>query len=186
MALTFHGQGGDGVCRRVLAACAASGARISVFAVGTWVAGDPSLVRAFADAGHEIGNHTWSHRPMRELSASTARTEVARGRAALLGAGLVPSWCFRPSGTPTSTVTIRAAARASGYHRCVSYDVDPADYLDPGAQAVRTRTREVVQAGSIVSLHLGHPGTAEALPGILADLTRSRLTPVTLSTLLRD
>lgn len=123
---------------------------------------------------------------MRRLDAATAATEVARGRQALVRAGLAPSWCFRPSGTPSSTATIRRAALASGYHRCVSYDVDPADYLDPGAPAVRSRTRGAVRGGSILSLHLGHAGTAEALPGILADLSRAGLAPVTLSALLRD
>ncbi|MDQ6873781.1 MAG: polysaccharide deacetylase family protein, partial [Actinomycetota bacterium] len=38
--------------------------------------------------------------------------------------------------------------------------------------------------GSIVSLHLGHPGTITALPGVLADLHTKALRPVTLTALL--
>jgi len=186
VALTFHGQGTRAITDEVLAACAAAGAHVTVFAVGTWVHGDPEQVRKVAAAGHEVGNHTWSHTQMKQVSAATARTEVARGRTAISAAGLQPGWWFRPSGTQNSTATIRAAALAAGYHRCVSYDVDPEDYLDPGASLVRTRTRKATRAGSIVSLHLGHPGTAAALPGILSDLSGAGLAPVTLSTLLRD
>jgi len=62
-------------------------------------------------------------------------------------------------------------------------NVDSLDYLDPGAVAIRTRTLAQVGPGSIVSLHLGHPGTVEALPGILAGLAARNLTPVTVTQL---
>jgi len=181
-----HGQGPASLTEQVLAHCRAAGASITVFAVGAWLADDPSLGRAIVRAGHDLGNHTWSHQQMPSLDATTAEREVARGAAALTRAVGSPGWWFRPSGTPRSTPTIRAAALASGYRRCVSYDVDPEDYRDPGAALVRSRTRRQVRPGSIVSLHLGHPGTVEALPGILSDLSSSGLRPVSLTTLLRD
>ena len=186
VALTFHGQGPAALTDAVLRACRAAGSPVTVFAVGTWVHGDPSQALALHREGHELGNHTWSHQQMRQLSAAEARAEIRRGREELATAVGTAGWWFRPSGTPRSTATIRAAAWAAGYARCVSYDVDPQDYLDPGARAVRTRIRRAVRGGSIVSLHLGHPGTAEALPAILSDLTRIGLQPVTVSHLLRD
>ncbi|MFC8501851.1 polysaccharide deacetylase family protein [Pedococcus sp. NPDC057267] len=186
VALTFHGQGPASLTRQVLAECASAGAHITVFAVGTWVQAAPELARAVLAGGHELGNHTWSHQQMKTLDAATAASEVARGVKALEQAVGTAGWWFRPSGTLHSTARIRDAARAAGYARCVSYDVDPQDFLDPGAAAVRQRTRAQVRAGSIVSLHLGHAGTVEALPGILTDLSRMGLRPVGLSTLLRD
>jgi peptidoglycan/xylan/chitin deacetylase (PgdA/CDA1 family) len=186
VALTFHGQGSAALTDAVRAACREASAAVTVFAVGTWVDGDPALAVAIRGDGHELGNHTWSHQQMPGLGASAARTEVRRGRDALTRAVGSAGWWFRPSGTQHSTATIRSAARAAGYARCVSYDVDPHDYLDPGARLVRSRVRRAVRGGSIVSLHLGHAGTAEALPGILSDLTAAGLQPVTLSRLLRD
>ena len=186
VALTFHGQGPASLTKQVLEACKAADAHVTVFAVGTWVTAAPELARAVLAAGHEVGNHTWSHQQMKTLDAATADAEVAKGVSALEKALGSAGWWFRPSGTLHSTARIRAAARRAGYARCVSYDVDPQDFLDPGAAAVRQRTRAQVRAGSIVSLHLGHPGTAEALPGILTDLSRMGLRPVGLSTLLRD
>jgi len=186
VALTFHGQGPADLTRGVLDECGRVGAVVTVFAVGTWLAGDPALGRAVVRAGHELGNHTWSHQQMRQLDAAAADREVARGAEALREAVGTPGWWFRPSGTQRSTARIRSAAVRSGYNRCVSYDVDPEDYLDPGAKLVRTRTRQAVRGGSVVSLHLGHAGTVEALPGVLADLSSMGLRPVSLSTLLRD
>jgi peptidoglycan/xylan/chitin deacetylase (PgdA/CDA1 family) len=89
------------------------------------VQGDPSQALALQRDGHELGNHTWSHQPMRRLSASAARTEVRKGRDELTQALGGAGWWFRPSGTPHSTATIRSAARAAGYPRWVSYDVGP-------------------------------------------------------------
>ena len=185
-ALTFHGQGPAALTHAVLDECRKANAVVTVFAVGTWLAGDPALGRAVVGAGHELGNHTWSHQPMRRLDAAAADEEVKRGARALRTAVGSPGWWFRPSGTQRSTARIRSAAVGAGYNRCVSYDVDPQDFLDPGAKLVRSRTRRAVRGGSIVSLHLGHPGTVEALPGILADLSAQGLRAVSLSTLLRD
>ncbi|WP_256792174.1 polysaccharide deacetylase family protein [Terrabacter sp. Ter38] len=184
VALTFHGAGPASLTATVLDIARAHGARVTVFAVGQWLHANPALGRAVLAGGHDLGNHTWSHRPMRRLTAAEADAEVSRGAAEVAlvrgSAGLL----FRPSGTPTSTAVIRAAARASGYARCISYDVDPQDYLDPGTTAVRERTLADVRAGSIVSLHLGHAGTVAALPGILAGLTARGLRAVTVSELL--
>ncbi len=186
VALTFHGAGDRSLTEQVLRDCAQHHARITVFAVGQWLAGASSLGPQILAAGHELGNHTWSHQQMPSLSAKAAHDEIKRGADALRKATGTTGWWFRPSGTPHSTATIRAAASRSGYQRCVSYDVDPQDYLDPGTAQVVSRTLAQVRSGSIVSLHLGHAGTVRALPQILSGLAARGLVPVTLSRLLRD
>lgn len=183
VALTFHGAGDPALTRAALAVLAAADARVTVMAVGTWLQQTPALARAVLDAGHELGNHTWSHQPMRRLGPVACRDEVARGSAQLVAlTGSKGRW-FRPSGTPTSTATIRAAALASGYSRCLSYDVDPLDYTDPGSASVTRALLADVRPGSIVSLHLGHAGTVAALPAVLAGLRERGLRAVTVSDL---
>jgi peptidoglycan/xylan/chitin deacetylase (PgdA/CDA1 family) len=186
VALTFHGAGDRSLTEQVLQDCADHEARITVFAVGKWLAGTPALGPRILAAGHELGNHTWSHQQMPALSPGAALVEIRRGADALRASTGSVGWWFRPSGTPHSTAAIRAAASSSGYQRCVSYDVDPEDYLDPGSAKVVSRTLEKVRPGSIISLHLGHAGTVTALPRILAGLSVRGLRPVTLSRLLRD
>ncbi|MGN6299768.1 MAG: polysaccharide deacetylase family protein [Angustibacter sp.] len=181
VALTFHGAGDPALTRQVLAEARTAGARLTVLAVGSWLDANPSLAKAILDAGHELGNHTWAHLPMRRLSAAKARSEVARGADVLHRlTGSRGRW-FRPSGTPSSTPTIRAAALAAGYQRCLAYDVDPRDYEDPSSDVVVSRLEHDVRAGSIVSLHLGHSGTVAALPRVFELLHRKELRPVTVS-----
>ena len=184
VALTFHGAGDPGLTREVLAICREHGAAITVFAVGTWLTAHPDLGRALVAAGHDLGNHTWSHQPMLRLGRAAAAAEIrdgARAVAAIKGSNPL---LFRPSGTQHSTPLLRATAQAAGYERCISYDVDPMDYLDPGATAVARRTLGAVRAGSIVSLHLGHRGTVEALPTVLAGLADRGLTARSITGLL--
>lgn len=184
VALTFHGAGDLSLTRSVLAILAERQATVTVFAVGQWLAATPQVGRDILAAGHDLGNHTWSHQVMPRLSASAAAAEVSRGAAAVAASVGSAGLLFRPSGTSTSTPLIRAAAAAAGYHRCISDEVDPQDYADPGRDVVISRTLAGAWDGSIVSLHLGHQGTVEALPAILSALAGRGLRPVRLSTLL--
>ena len=95
-----------------------------------------------------------------------------------------PGAAFRPSGGPSITEPMVEAATASGYGVVLGYDVDPADNRDPGAAAVVSRVLAAVRPGSIVSLHLGHVGTVEALPQILTGLHSRGLRAVTAPRLL--
>jgi hypothetical protein len=53
-----------------------------------------------------------------------------------------------------------------------------------GPDAVVSTVLGLTQPGSIISLHLGHPGTVAALPAIMRGLARRGLRPVTLTELL--
>ena len=184
VALTFHGAGDPALARAILTAAEAKGAHVSVLAVGSWLASNPSMAERLLSSHHELGNHTWSHLPMRTLGPAAALDEVARAAALLVTlTGNHGQW-FRPSGTPASNSTIRAAALAAGYPQCLSYGLDSLDYTDPGPEAITRNVLGAVSAGSIVSLHLGHPGTLAAMPMLLSGLASKRLSAVTVSTLL--
>jgi peptidoglycan/xylan/chitin deacetylase (PgdA/CDA1 family) len=184
VALTFHGDGPVEIVRGVLKDLARADAHVTVLAIGRWLAAAPDVARMIRDAGHELGNHTWSHRTMPRLPAGAVRDEVDRAAAELVRLTGTPGRWFRPSGTPRSTSAIRAAAVAAGYGACLGYDVDPLDYTDPGPAAITRALAASVRPGSIVSLHLGHPGTLAALPAMLGLLHDRGLAPVTASALL--
>lgn len=185
VALTFHGAGELTIARKILDVAKNHQAPITVMAIGAWLNANPSIGHEIIDAGNEIGNHTLNHKTMTMLSFKEAKYEISKGKAALVKAvGNAGKW-FRPSGTQKSNAIIRAAAGASGYTHCISYDVDSHDYQDPPVKTILSNTMKGIQNGSIVSLHLGHPHTVGALPLILQALQDRKLTPVTISELLR-
>ena len=168
----------------LLAEAERAGARLTVLAVGTWLGQYPQIAERILHGGHDLGNHTMHHLDIAAMDASGAYSEI-EGCAQRLRAltGSIGRW-FRPSQTRYATPLIERSARRAGYQTCVSYDVDSLDYTDPGPDAVVSTVLGEARPGSIISLHLGHPGTVTALPAILGGLARRRLRPVTLTEML--
>ncbi|MCW2722118.1 polysaccharide deacetylase family protein [Pseudonocardia sp.] len=178
VALTFHGAGDLDLATKVLTGFSDRGAAVTVLAIGTWLQQYPDAVKVVTDHGHELGNHTWSHPDLTTLSVSGVRAEIERCRDRLAALTGSPGDFFRPSAAQHATKEVLELAGAAGYRHVLSYDVDSRDFTDPGAAAIRRNLRAAV-AGDVVSMHLGHPGTLEALPGLLDDLAARGLKPVT-------
>jgi len=183
VALTFHGAGDIDMARQILQIANTRGARITVMMVGTWLSDNPGIAAEILAGGHQLGNHTWSHQDINSMSEGDMRAEVIRCRDLLIQFAGTPGAYFRPSQTPTANALMKQVAGAAGYAISLSYDVDSLDYTDPGAAAVRANM-DSAQAGSIVSMHLGHRDTIDALPGVLDDLNGRGLAAVTVGELL--
>jgi peptidoglycan/xylan/chitin deacetylase (PgdA/CDA1 family) len=184
VALTFHGAGDPVLAKELLGRAEAEGAKLTVLAVGTWLQQYPEMAKRILDGGHELGNHTYRHLTMPQLDAATDLSEIVKCALVLRSLAGSPGRWFRPSGTARATPAILAAAGRAGYAECLSYDVDPQDYTDPGTTQVVTRVLDAVRAGSIVSLHLGHRGTVDAIPAILLGLRSRGLPAVSMSSLM--
>ena len=184
VALTFHGAGDVALATKLLNELEAAGARATVLAVGQWLDQQPAMAKRILAGGHELGNHTYRHLTMPPLTETVDESEITRCADVLRRlTGTAGRW-FRPSGTVHATPAILEAAGRAGYATSLSYDVDPADYADPGAAAVTSRVLSAVRSGSIVSLHLGHLGTVQAMPAILDGLRSRGLAAVTMSELM--
>jgi len=184
VALTFHGQGPVPLADALLSEAERAGTQVTVLAVGTWLGQYPQMAHRILRGGHDLGNHTMHHLDIKAMDAADAYAEItgcARRLHALTGS--IGRW-FRPSQTQYSTPLIEREASKAGYQTCVSYDVDSLDYTDPGPDAIVSTVLGQTRPGSIVSMHLGHPGTVTALPAVVRGLARRGLRPVTLTELL--
>lgn len=184
VALTFHGQGDPAIVQKLLAIFKSTSTPISVFAIGTWLRGYPSVAKQILNEGYDLGNHTMNHYQMKTLSAAKVDSEIAQCAAELKKlTGNHGKW-FRPSGTQYSTARIRTAAAKYGYQQCISYDVDSHDYQDVGKKAVLADVAKDIKNGSIISMHFGHQDTIDAMSQLLENIHAKGFTPVTLTTLL--
>lgn len=188
VALTFHTDGDLELARRLLAVLQAHGAVATSFVIGDWLAANPAMATTLTDAGMELANHTWSHPTFASLPPDQMADEIGRCRDLLDDLTGSPGRLFRPSGTADGSAVpadaVLAAAGDAGYPTVLGWDVDPFDYQDPGAPVGAERVLATVTAGSIVSLHFGHPDTVTALEPILAGLDERGLRTVTASELL--
>jgi peptidoglycan/xylan/chitin deacetylase (PgdA/CDA1 family) len=184
VALTFHGSGDAGLTDALLDAAGRASAPVTIFAVGSWLEANPHLARTILSHGHELANHTFTHPALGSVGRARLRAEIVRCRDVLARqTGSGGRW-FRPSGVELPTGPMLEEAGAAGYATIVGYDVDPLDYLDPGAGAVARRVEARLRPGSIVSLHTGHEGTVEAFPAIVDTVRAKGLEPVTVRDLI--
>ena len=144
----------------------------------------PELARRAA-AGHEIGNHTWSHPNMSLFDAADARDELHRGAEAITQASGVRPRTWRPPYGYFSGATIMMAA-SLGYP-IVLWD-NRFDRHGASVESNVSRLTTDVGPGSIILGHDGGPLHCDvvvaALPTLIDALLDKGLTFVTTSALL--
>jgi peptidoglycan/xylan/chitin deacetylase (PgdA/CDA1 family) len=190
VALTFDDGPHPEQTPRVLELLARGGHTATFFCIGRNAERHPDLVSAAAAAGHEIGNHTYSHLPLPFVSRRRLLEEVRRADwilAAAAGTGLVH---FRPPmGWATPAILRRVAEE--GY-RTVLGTIYPADAQARDAETIVLATVARLAPGRIVILHDGGGGnrprtlTLEALPTILTQLEARGLRGVSVRGLLAE
>jgi peptidoglycan/xylan/chitin deacetylase (PgdA/CDA1 family) len=182
VALTFDDGPTQLGLDRILPVLERHGAHATFFLIGDVAAGDPQLVRAIVSAGHEVGNHSFTHQRMVARPMKFYREEIARTQSVLRDGGASPRTFRPPYGKKLFGLPL--AAKAAGL-RMVLWDVEDPTTTDPAAFA-----SEVVAAarpGSIILIHpMNQPNepARKALPAILAGLKAKGLAVVTVQELL--
>jgi peptidoglycan/xylan/chitin deacetylase (PgdA/CDA1 family) len=96
MALTFDDGPNDPHTMRLLDVLAKHNAKATFFLIGRYVRQRPEIARAVLAAGHEIGNHTYSHPNLVLVAARRLRQELDDCRKALEDALGARTTLFRP------------------------------------------------------------------------------------------
>ena len=76
MALTYDDGPNDPHTLRLLDVLAKHNARATFFLIGKYVRQRPDIARAIAAAGHEIGNHTFTHPDISSIGSAYMRIEL--------------------------------------------------------------------------------------------------------------
>ena len=161
-------------------------ARATFFVNGVSLDGAPDAARQLVAAGHEIGNHTYSHARLVLRSQSSIREEIERTDSLIRAAGYRGEILFRPPyGWKLAALPwfLSRTGRVS-----VTWDVEPDSYPEVRAspQLIAAHVREHVRPGSIVLLHpwWGYENVRTAIPLIIADLSDAGYRLVTVTELL--
>ena len=120
--------------------------------IGRQVAGNASVVKEIAAAGHQVTNHTWDHKDQTKLSLAAAGVEIARTNEALANVGITPTMYRAPYGSWSPTVF--EAAAAAGL-RPLDWSVDPRDWSMPGTGAIVANILRYTDTGKIILDHDG-------------------------------
>lgn len=123
----------------------------------------PGLLRAIADGGHLIANHSWSHPALPRLRPGAARKELARTSELIeQEVGAPPVWARAPYGYwNKETLAISAGLGMSP----LGWSVDTGDWAQPGVAEIVSTVMDNLQPGSII---LSHDGGADAAQTVAA------------------
>ncbi|MFE9422550.1 polysaccharide deacetylase family protein [Kitasatospora sp. NPDC006697] len=184
VALTFD-DGPDPVfTAQVLDILARYDARATFFCVGHHVAAMPDLVRRIAAEGHELGNHSWSHPFLPDLTRDQLHEQLDRTTEAITRLTGEPTTRFRP---PYGSLSPEVLASLADHPSTLTmWDTDSLDWTRPGPDRITANVLTTVRPGSVVLLHEGagdRTQTVQALPAIIEGLLTRDLTPVTVSAL---
>ncbi|WP_204366453.1 polysaccharide deacetylase family protein [Nocardiopsis baichengensis] len=161
------------------------GVPATFFCVGMTALAHPEELVRMREGGHALGNHTWSHPFLPELSGQELREQFGRTGASVAEAsGGPPPSLFRP---PYGARTPEVVGRLQRLRATtVLWDVAPDDWTMPGSETIARTVLDGVQPGSVVLLHDGggdRSETVAALPPIIEGLLERGYRFVTVDTL---
>jgi peptidoglycan/xylan/chitin deacetylase (PgdA/CDA1 family) len=189
IALTFDDGPDAKWTPRVLDILAEAGARATFFIVGERAARASKVVRAIADAGHEVASHGWSHTSLWRCGPRRTADEVRQTHDLITAlTGREPRW-FRPPWGMVNAALFPILHRHR--QRCVLWSIQPEGLrpIDGAAQVAHVLAR--AHPGAIVDLHdaEGTPRAPErlcrCLPPMIDGLQRQGHALVTVSDMLR-
>jgi peptidoglycan/xylan/chitin deacetylase (PgdA/CDA1 family) len=168
---------------RLLDMLRARNIKATFYVIGRNVSQHPNVVRRTVAEGHEIGNHSQTHRLLSKLSDSELRAEMNLCQDAIVRAAGVRPRTMRPPYGGLLQAQRELVLNEFGYPT-ILWSVDPLDWKRPGAGVVTSRILAATNAGSIVLAHDLHGQTVDAMPATLDGLLRRGYKFVTVSQLI--
>jgi peptidoglycan/xylan/chitin deacetylase (PgdA/CDA1 family) len=113
---------------RLLEVLTANDAKATFFLIGNKVDADPASAKRIADAGMEIGNHTWEHANMSTIPPEDIPAQLSKGTDAIAAAtGRAPQLLRTAGGLIDDAVL--AEAQRQGLAD-INWDVVPFDWIN--------------------------------------------------------
>lgn len=182
VALTFDVVWEPGETARILDELDRYNVRSTFFMTGTWVRKNPDLAREILIRGHEIGQHSYSHNHLVELSDEKLAQEFDLMEEALQEELNQLTFLFRP---PYGEIDQRVfdTATQRGYVS-ILWSIDPHDWLNPGVDKIVSRVVQKIHNGAIILFHTSSSQSADALPLVIQCLRMKEYELLTVTELL--
>ena len=182
VALTFD-DGPGPFDDRLLQILKDNDAKSTFFLIGNKVAANPAGAKLIADAGMEIGNHTWEHPNMATIPPDDIASQFSKASDAITAAtGRTPT-LYRPAGGLSSEAARQTAARFGLAE--ILWDVISFDWAnDSNTAATRYMLMTHIKPGSVVLFHDTYSSTVDLVYQFIPVLKANGYRMVTVSELL--
>lgn len=156
VALTFDDGPVSGNTQEVLRILRNHDIKATFFLVGKEMEAYPSWLQLIMQAGHQIGNHSYSHKRMVLKSPSFVVDEITKTDEIIRQAGYTGDILFR---TPYGKRLVITPYYLRQFHKPnVFFDIEPETYVQ-GSGALLSYTLQRARPGSIILLHPMYSGS---------------------------
>lgn len=188
VALTFDDGPVPGATEEVLTKLGKHGVRATFFLTGAELAAQPALGRRIAEAGHEIGNHSFHHDRMMLKSWSFIRNEVEQTDALIRQTGYSGEIHFRAPFCKKLFLLPLYLSRND--RKMITWDLEPDSWPDVAAtpEGIVRHVVDGARPGSIILLHVMYKSrrtSMDSVDGIIDGLKGKGYEFKTVSELLR-
>ncbi len=169
--LTFDAGYENGNVGKVLDALKAEGGTGAFFILGNLPEAHPELVRRMVDEGHQVCNHTFTHKNLCGAPAGELTAELKRLEGACTAIGVRLSPYFRPPEGCFDTALLREA-QSAGY-RTVFWSFAYADWdnaKQPDPAAAKKKILDNLHNGAVILLHPTSATNAAILGDVLREM----------------
>jgi peptidoglycan-N-acetylglucosamine deacetylase len=153
------------------------------FLEGRWVKNNPDLAKMIVDAGHEIGNHSYSHPNMEILQTAKVQDELKKTNEIIeVTTGEKVKWFAPPSGSYRDEVVKIANEMDMG---TIMWSVDTIDWQKPQPDVLINRVMSKLHKGAIILMH-PTASTANSLNSLIVQIKDKQLRLGTISSLFKE
>lgn len=181
IALTFDDGPYPNVTTHILDVLEEHGVCATFFVLGSRVAGREDVLLRMESLGCEIGNHTYSHADLTQLSAAQCAEEINKTNAEFERVlGHAAAVVRPPYGFYNATV------RQNVPYPLVLWTVDTNDWKPRNTSELTEYVVQAAQEGSVILMHDQQDSTAEAMDAIIPELIAKGFRFVTVSELIAE
>lgn len=168
IAISFDATWGTELTDEILEILQSHKLSTTFFLAGYWVDKHPDYVVKIAAAGHEIGNHSYSHPHLNSLDEKGIAYELQRNEDLIRDLTGQRTTLFRaPFGEYNNRVI--SVATSLGYYT-IQWSVDSLDWKNLNSSQIYERIMSQIKPGAIVLFHNAAPGTPAAIRRLIPDL----------------
>lgn len=188
VALTFDDGPDHGKTDAVLKHLQEHHAKATFFVMGNKAEAHPELLQKMVQQGHEIGNHSYSHKPFNRMSNDKIRAEIRHTNDIIYKITAQKPVLFRPPGGYLSNMLIKITKQEKVTIAYWSWETDSKDWKGASSKKIANHICSHIAPGQIIILHDGcenSMATAAAVDILLDDLGKQGYRFVTMSELIK-
>lgn len=157
--------------------------KATFFLEGRWTKENPELAKMIVQAGHEVGNHSYTHPDLKTLASSATANELQKTNDVIKAVTGVNSNLFAPPSGAFRDETVTIANQLG--MQTILWSVDTIDWKKPSTAVLTERVLQKVHNGAFILMHPTQV-SSDALETLIINIKKKKLHLITVSEALKE